>query len=69
VASRFELLEEVWGYGADVVSRTVDTDIGQLRSKLEPEPGAPRLIVTVRKSGYRLSHSRRSWDADRMRQV
>jgi DNA-binding response OmpR family regulator len=54
VASRFELLEEVWGYGADVVSRTVDTHIGQLRSKLEPDPGAPRFIFTVRKSGYRL---------------
>jgi two-component system, OmpR family, alkaline phosphatase synthesis response regulator PhoP len=54
VASRFELLEEVWGYGADVVSRTVDTHIGQLRSKLEPDPGAPQFIITVRKSGYRL---------------
>jgi DNA-binding response OmpR family regulator len=54
VASRFELLEEVWGYGADVVSRTVDTHIGQLRAKLEPDPGAPRFIITVRKSGYRM---------------
>ncbi len=54
VASRFELLEEVWGYEADVVSRTVDTHVGQLRAKLEPDPGAPRLIITVRKSGYRL---------------
>ncbi|HEU5304358.1 MAG TPA: response regulator transcription factor [Gemmatimonadales bacterium] len=54
VASRFELLEEVWGYDADVVSRTVDTHIGQLRAKLEADPTAPRLILTVRKSGYRL---------------
>jgi DNA-binding response OmpR family regulator len=54
VASRYELLEEVWGYGADVVSRTVDTHIGQLRAKLERSPAAPRLILTVRKSGYRL---------------
>ena len=54
VVSRFELLEEVWGYGADVVSRTVDTHIGQLRAKLERNPASPRLILTVRKSGYRL---------------
>ena len=55
VASRFELLEEVWGYDADVVSRTVDTHVGQLRTKLEADPHAPRLILTVRKSGYRLA--------------
>ena len=54
VASRDELLEEVWGYDADVVSRTVDTHVGQLRTKLEPDPAAPRFILTVRKSGYRL---------------
>ncbi len=54
VVSRYELLEEVWGYGADVVSRTVDTHVGQLRAKLERNPAAPRLILTVRKSGYRL---------------
>ena len=54
VVSRFELLREVWGYGADVMSRTVDTHVGQLRAKLEADPKAPRWIVTVRKSGYRL---------------
>ena len=58
VASRFELLEEVWGYDADVVSRTVDTHIGQLRTKLEADPHSPRLILTVRKSGYRLADDR-----------
>ena len=59
IASRDELLEEVWGYDADVVSRTVDTHIGQLRSKLESDPHAPRLILTVRKTGYRLHTDRR----------
>jgi len=59
VASRFELLDEVWGYDADVVSRTVDTHIGQLRNKLERDPHAPRLILTVRKSGYRLQDDTR----------
>ena len=54
VAGRIELLREVWGYGADVVSRTVDTHIGELRRKLEADPAEPQHILTVRKSGYRL---------------
>jgi DNA-binding response OmpR family regulator len=58
VVTRYELLDEVWGYGADVVSRTVDTHIGQLRAKLERNPAVPRQIVTVRKSGYRLLDGR-----------
>jgi len=54
VAGRLDLLREVWGYGADVVSRTVDTHVGELRRKLEEDPAEPRHILTVRKSGYRL---------------
>jgi two-component system response regulator VicR len=54
VVSRGELLREIWGYEADVMSRTVDTHVGQLRAKLEEDSAAPRWIVTVRKSGYRL---------------
>jgi DNA-binding response OmpR family regulator len=54
VATRLELLKEVWGYRSAVVSRTVDTHIGELRRKLEKDPANPRHILTVRKSGYRL---------------
>jgi DNA-binding response OmpR family regulator len=53
VASRVELMTEVWGYSAAVLSRTVDTHIAELRRKLEPE-GSEEHIVTVRKVGYRL---------------
>jgi DNA-binding response OmpR family regulator len=56
VATRTELLDEVWGYEADVVSRTVDTHVAELRRKLETEPAAPRHILTVRKFGYRLQY-------------
>ena len=54
VASRAELLTEVWGYSAQVMSRTVDTHIAELRRKLEADLAAPRHILTVRKTGYRL---------------
>ena len=54
VATRHDLLREVWGHQAAVVSRTVDTHILELRKKLERDPARPRHILTVRKTGYRL---------------
>jgi two-component system, OmpR family, alkaline phosphatase synthesis response regulator PhoP len=54
VASRMDLLTEVWGYSASVLSRTVDTHVAELRRKLEHDPAAPQHILTVRKAGYRL---------------
>ena len=53
-ATRVELLTEVWGYSAEVLSRTVDTHVAELRRKLEADPAAPKHILTVRKAGYRL---------------
>ena len=54
VVSRLELMKEVWGYRAAVVSRTVDTHVSELRRKLEDDPARPRHLLTVRKAGYRL---------------
>ena len=54
VVSRIDLLEEVWGYDSDVMSRTVDTHVRQLRAKLEQDPAAPAHLLTIRKAGYRL---------------
>jgi DNA-binding response OmpR family regulator len=54
VVSRLQLMREVWGYSAAVVSRTVDTHIAELRRKLEEDPASPRHIITVRKTGYRI---------------
>ena len=53
VATRQELLKEVWGYGAFVLSRTVDSHIAELRRKLETDPAQPKHILTVWKVGYR----------------
>jgi DNA-binding response OmpR family regulator len=47
-------LEEVWRYERDVVSRTVDSHILELRRKLEADPAIPAHLLTVRKTGYRL---------------
>ncbi|HVL66524.1 MAG TPA: response regulator transcription factor [Vicinamibacterales bacterium] len=55
VASRLELLTEVWGHSSAVMTRTVDTHIGELRRKLEADPATPKHILTVRKAGYRLT--------------
>ena len=55
VASRTELLSEVWQYGnAEVMTRTVDVHVAELRRKLESDPAKPRHILTARKAGYRL---------------
>jgi len=54
VASRIELMKEVWGHSSAIISRTVDTHIAELRRKLESDPTRPEHIRTVRKSGYRL---------------
>ncbi len=54
--SRDELLNKVWGYARDlgIETRTVDIHIAKLRRKIEPDPAAPRYLVTVRGAGYRL---------------
>lgn len=53
LATRLELLKEVWRHPTPVPSRTVDTHMGELRRKLEENPAAPRHFLTVRKAGYR----------------
>jgi DNA-binding response OmpR family regulator len=51
-ASKRELFHDVWNYDVATDSRTLDQHIFELRRKLEPDPGRPRYIVTVRKFGY-----------------
>jgi DNA-binding response OmpR family regulator len=54
-ATRTELLREVWAYeNTDILTRTVDIHVAELRRKLEDDPASPRHILTVRKVGYRL---------------
>jgi two-component system, OmpR family, alkaline phosphatase synthesis response regulator PhoP len=50
---RDELLRSVWGYGADMFTRTVDTHVFSLRKKLEENSKMPELILTVSGVGYK----------------
>jgi two-component system response regulator RegX3 len=56
VLTRGQLIDRVWG--ADYVgdTKTLDVHVKRLRSKVEPEPSAPRYIVTVRGLGYKFEH-------------
>jgi len=53
VVSREELLNEVWGYQNYPSTRTVDNHILRLRQKLEPDPAAPRFLLTIHGAGYK----------------
>jgi len=53
VVSRYQLLEEVWGYGKFPTTRTVDNHIAALRAKLEDDPAEPRYLQTVHRVGYK----------------
>ncbi len=53
VLTRDELLDKVWGHGTFVTDRVVDTHLTSLRKKIEPRPGEPRYLVSVRGVGYR----------------
>jgi len=54
VQSRDTLLSDVWGISADVTTRTVDTHVKRLRSKLGE---AADYVQTVRGIGYRFAGS------------
>jgi DNA-binding response OmpR family regulator len=53
VFSRQSLLSALWGGAEYREPRTIDVHVRHLREKLEPDPGDPRYILTVRGVGYR----------------
>jgi DNA-binding response OmpR family regulator len=55
VLSRDQLLERVWGYDKLGDGRLVDAHVSRLRAKIEPDPGEPRFLQTVRGLGYRFT--------------
>ena len=53
VLSHAQLLEQVWGQGYEKQTHYLRIYIAALRRKLEPEPTAPRHLVTEPGRGYR----------------
>lgn len=54
VVSRGHLLERVWGHGAEISTRTLDTHVSRLRTKLALTPDHGVRLVSVYGYGYRL---------------
>jgi DNA-binding response OmpR family regulator len=55
VFTRAQIIERVFGFDRDVLERTVDAHVMNLRRKLEPDPRRPRHLETVYGRGYRLA--------------
>lgn len=55
IITRGRLLDELWdAAGEFVTDNTLTVYIKRLREKIEDDPSAPRIILTVRGTGYRL---------------
>jgi DNA-binding response OmpR family regulator len=56
VFSRGQLLQNVWGYSAELFDeKTVNVHVRRLRSKIEVDPAEPTIVLTVPGLGYRLA--------------
>ncbi len=53
VFTRKALLDDLWGGAEYRDPRTIDVHVRHLREKIEPDPGEPEFIFTVRGAGYR----------------
>jgi DNA-binding response OmpR family regulator len=52
--NRQALLNDVWGYSSGVTTHTLETHVYRLRQKIEQNPAAPSLLLTIG-NGYALS--------------
>lgn len=55
VIPRGEFCNRLWGEEVYITERVIDTHIASLRRKIESDPSNPRLILSVRGVGYKLS--------------
>ena len=55
VFTRSQLLDAIHGVSFESYERAIDAHVKNIRRKLEPEPHAPRYLLTVYGVGYRLA--------------
>ena len=55
VFTRSQLLDAVHGVAFESYERAIDAHVKNIRRKLEPDPHAPRYLLTVHGVGYRLA--------------
>ena len=55
VFTRSQLLDAIHGVAFEAYERAIDAHMKNIRRKLEPEPHAPRYLLTVHGVGYRLA--------------
>lgn len=68
VFNRAELLAAVWGYRYKGYEHTVNSHVNRLRSKIEPDPLHPGIILTVWGVGYKLGETDKGSDSTGNRQ-
>jgi two-component system response regulator RegX3 len=57
VLTRGQLIDRVWGSDYVGDTKTLDVHVKRLRAKIESDPAAPTMLVTVRGLGYKLETS------------
>ena len=53
VLTRGQLIDRIWGSDYVGDTKTLDVHVKRLRAKVEPDPGRPRYLLTVRGLGYK----------------
>jgi len=53
VLTRGQLIDRVWGSDYVGDTKTLDVHVKRLRAKIEPDPSAPKHLLTVRGLGYK----------------
>jgi two-component system response regulator RegX3 len=55
VLTRGQLIDRIWGSDYVGDTKTLDVHVKRVRAKIEPDPANPRLLLTVRGLGYKLT--------------
>jgi DNA-binding response OmpR family regulator len=57
ILTRMQLLDAIHGIAYEAYERAIDSHVKNLRRKLEPQPAAPRYVLTAHGVGYRLAEA------------